>query len=517
MPRSSAVAPIFITAFLEGACVLVVEIAGARALAPFFGASLQVWTAQITATLLFLALGYGIGGVLCRRGGPHALPAVLWVAGGWLALYPVWRTGTLALLAPLGVSLGALAASSWLFGPALGCLGAVSPLLIARLGTRGIEGGQAAGWLFLTNTLGGLVGGWITALVLVPIASLRWVLAGAGILLAVLGALWSLGRLRDRLLWLLVLIGVGVVAGGPGQGSTLRTLRQHGAHLKVLARVQTPNGLLHVVEQGPLRRLLLNGVNQGGIEVGSGAASEPFSDYLAVLGHRYQPRARRVLLLGLGSGALARTLHGLGLEVTAVEIEPRVVDLAREHFGLPAGVRTVVADARTFLRSSRDRYDLVFLDAFAGESTPWYLLTREALSDAKARLTPSGVLLVNVAAQASGDNPGLLRLEAVLLAVFREARVFVEPRLVIEAEELINATLVASTRLAASAEPYPGTPASFVAPYLGDLAATPLRPARPGAEVDVDDHGAIDSIDADVRQRMRAQVIAAFGPAILAD
>ena len=54
------------TAFLEGLCVLIVEIAGARALAPFFGGSLTVWTAQITATLLFLALGYGLGGKLSR-------------------------------------------------------------------------------------------------------------------------------------------------------------------------------------------------------------------------------------------------------------------------------------------------------------------------------------------------------------------------------------------------------------------------------------------------------------------
>src|SRR5687768_13535181 len=147
-------AAVLATAFLEGLSVLVVEIAGARALAPYFGASLHVWTAQITATLLFLALGYGLGGLLCRRG-PLALPAVLWLAGAWLALYPVWRTALLLALLPLGVAGGAFVASAVLFGPPLACMGAVSPLLIARLGLRGIGGGQAAGALFFTNTIGG--------------------------------------------------------------------------------------------------------------------------------------------------------------------------------------------------------------------------------------------------------------------------------------------------------------------------------------------------------------------------
>ena len=510
--------PILVTAFVEGLCVLVVEIAGARALAPYFGASLQVWTAQITATLLFLALGYGLGGVLCRRGGPRALPSVLWLAGGWLALYPVWRTATLSLLAPLGVGLGALLASSWLFGPALCCLGAVSPLLIARLGAQGVEGGQAAGSLFFTNTLGGLAGGWLTALLLVPLAPLRLVLAGTGLALAVLGALWSKGRARDQLMWLLVLAGVSAVSAAPKPLAALHRKGADSALLRVVARVQSGSGLLQVMDYaGGVRELLINGANQGGVELATGAASRPFSDYLSMVGHRYHPHARSALLIGLGSGALARTLRGMQLEVTAIEIEPRIVELARAHFGLPAAVHTVVADARTFMAHDDAHYDLVFLDAFAGESTPWYLLTREGLLAAKARLAPGGLLVINVVAQADGQNPGLPRVEAALLDTFDEALVFVEPRLSIEAAELVNATLVAGSRLKAQKAPYPATPSASVAPFLGDLAATSLRPARRGGVIDVDDHSALDTADADLRRRWRAKVIASLGAAILED
>src|ERR1051326_944662 len=83
---------VYLTALIEGACVIIIEIAGARALAPFFGTSLQVWTAQITATLFFLAIGYGLGGLLARRTRPWTPTVLFGLAGIWMALYPLWRT-----------------------------------------------------------------------------------------------------------------------------------------------------------------------------------------------------------------------------------------------------------------------------------------------------------------------------------------------------------------------------------------------------------------------------------------
>src|SRR4030095_16883436 len=79
----------FGTAFLEGMSVIIVEIAGARALAPFFGTSLQVWTALITVTLFFLAVGYGFGGLLARGLRMGTLATLFGVAGIWLCCSPI--------------------------------------------------------------------------------------------------------------------------------------------------------------------------------------------------------------------------------------------------------------------------------------------------------------------------------------------------------------------------------------------------------------------------------------------
>lgn len=508
---------ILITAFLEGLSVLVVEIAGARALAPYFGASLHVWTAQITATLLFLALGYGMGGLLCRRG-PWALSWVLWIAGAWLALYPVWRNSLLGSLSPLGVSGGAFVASAALFGVPLACMGGVSPLLIERLGQGGMNGGRAAGSLFFTNTLGGLAGGWLTALVLLPHVPLRWVLAGTGVGLVVIGTLWTRGRGARTGVWLV-----------PAACATLASLAsmpiEHlpiadasGRVIRVVERIQSPSGAVFVLElPGVWRNLLLDGADQGAMDLRTGTSYHPFSEYLAFAAHRYHPRAKRALLLGLGCGVLAKRLHGMGMDVTVAEIEPAVLAAARAHFGLPAEVRVVLEDGRAFLARDEGLYDVVILDAFAGESSPWYLLTREALQATKARLAPGGRVVINSVTLAEGATAGLRKLEAALLDVFGEAVVFIEPRLPMEAEDLINATLVAGADLQPSDAPYPAALSAHVAPFIGDMNAIPPRPARAGAVVDTDDHSNLELVDAGLRLRWREKIISTLSPAVLQD
>ena len=263
------------------------------------------------------------------------------------------------------------------------------------------------------------------------------------------------------------------------------------------------------------RSLLLNGIDQGAIDLSTGTSYHPFSEYLAFAAHRYHPRAKRALLLGLGCGVLARTLHGFGLQVTVAEIEPQIVRVAREYFGLPDAVRVITEDARTLLARDEHTYDLVILDAFAGETAPWYLQTREGLQAVRARLAPGGRLVVNAVTLGSADTEGLRRLEAGLLETFGEAVVFLEPRLPMESEDLINATLVAGNDLRPSQAPYPGRMNHIAEAAVGDIAAVGAVPARAGARIDTDDHSDLEIVDASLRLRWRQRVMKALNPAML--
>src|ERR1044071_7933962 len=53
---------LYFTAAFTGAAIMIVEILGAKLLAPYVGTSHFVWTAQIAVTLVALATGYYFGG-----------------------------------------------------------------------------------------------------------------------------------------------------------------------------------------------------------------------------------------------------------------------------------------------------------------------------------------------------------------------------------------------------------------------------------------------------------------------
>jgi spermidine synthase len=506
---------ILTTAFLEGLSVLIIEIAGARAVAPYYGTSLRVWTSQITATLLFLALGYGLGGRLSRQPKASSLPSVFWAAGAALVLFPFWRVVILQIAASLpGIGLGSFVAGSMLFGPALMALGAVSPLLIQRL-QRGFAGGAAAGGIFLTNTLGGLAGGWLTALVLIPHVHLHLILACTGVGLAVIGSLWAWGgpRLKPASMGLpLALFCLLMLAPRPA-----RTLSLGGHPATILASQASSIGLIQLMDMdGRGLSLLIDGVTQGGMDRNSGLTLYEFTEYQAYLSWRYHPNAKHALLLGLGTGLLAKQLSARGLQVEVAEIEPVMERVARKYFMLPDTVTVHDMDARAYLNQDGPKYDLIFLDAFAGENVPWYLVTKEGLARMQARLNPGGRLVINSVTRAGVGSPGLQRIEAGLLDVFGEAQVYIDDAH--DGMELVNVCIVAGQGLKMNdGIGYMGEASRYVATQTQKLVDRGGRPAARVLEANTDDFSDLDHAEADLRLEWRRLVLDQLGPDILGD
>ncbi len=115
-----------------------------------------------------------------------------------------------------------------------------------------------------------------------------------------------------------------------------------------------------------------------------------------------RPEARRIAVIGLGSGAMA-CFAKPAQDWTFFEIDPAVLRVAQDpryfHFlqQCGAGIRMVIGDGRLELGAdSSARYDLLVVDAFSSDSIPMHLLTREAFNLYASRLAPGGWLIFHV-------------------------------------------------------------------------------------------------------------------------
>lgn len=114
----------------------------------------------------------------------------------------------------------------------------------------------------------------------------------------------------------------------------------------------------------------------------------------------YAAQARKVLEIGLGGGRLASYLHDYvaGLDMTCAELDPGVVELAQDYFGVTQGprLRIVPQDGRIFARRTRDVYDIILVDAYQGTLVPFHLVTKEFFQIVKSKLAPGGVAAQNI-------------------------------------------------------------------------------------------------------------------------
>lgn len=115
----------------------------------------------------------------------------------------------------------------------------------------------------------------------------------------------------------------------------------------------------------------------------------------------FAPRARDVLTIGLGGGSVPKFLHRFapGIRTRAVEIDAKVIAVARSHFQLPEDddrLQVIEGDGAQYLRDHRGSADALLLDIFDGLGTPQNLYSQEFFDDCRAALTSGGPALIHL-------------------------------------------------------------------------------------------------------------------------
>jgi spermidine synthase len=111
-------------------------------------------------------------------------------------------------------------------------------------------------------------------------------------------------------------------------------------------------------------------------------------------------RYKRILILGLGGACMQRYLYRLLPEavIETAELDPEIRTVAAEYFFFREDNRQVVhlGDGRKFIENAKEKYDVIFLDAFSATSIPYHLSTREFLASVKEHLADGGLACANL-------------------------------------------------------------------------------------------------------------------------
>jgi len=129
---------------------------------------------------------------------------------------------------------------------------------------------------------------------------------------------------------------------------------------------------------------------------------------------------KSAVIIGLGGGIIANQLHFFHPEIgiDGIEIDPKVIKIARTYFALTDAARVFNQDGRIFVSLGKRKYDIVIIDAYTQQVyIPFHLTTMEFFSQVKKGLSDNGIVAMNVSS-AREDSPLIQSISNTLRLVF---------------------------------------------------------------------------------------------------
>ena len=416
---------LYFSVFASGMTTLAVEISASRLLGNIFGTSNLVWASIIGLILIYLTVGYFLGGRWADRS-PHQRTMYLIMAWGafLIGLVPLVANPVLRVAADafdhlqVGVLFGAFAGVLILFSIPVTLLGTISPFAI-RLSIRTpAEAGTISGRIYAISTLGAFVGTFLPVLLFIPTigTTMTFIVFSVFLMLVAIVGLWVSCGWRVALPWLwmpiaiilLVILGFGRgVKATPGQ----------------IFETESEYNYIQVLEVDGYRYLRLN--------EGQGIHSAyhpteinyygPWKQFLAAPFFNQPPfypeDVQNIAIVGLAAGTTARQateVYG-PIPIDGFEIDPKIIEVGQQYFGMnQPNLNAMAQDGRWGLERSPHKYDLIVLDAYRPPYIPWHLTTIEFFQNVQDHLTENGTLAINV-----GRAPGDRRLIDIMVGTLQ--------------------------------------------------------------------------------------------------
>ena len=423
---------LYLTVFFSGMTTLAAEFGASRLLQMRFSSINLVWATIIGLILIYLAVGYSIGGRWADRSPyPRTMYTIMAWGGFTLGLIPFVAQPVLVAAATasdqlnLGIMAGAFISTLVLFSIPVTLLAMVSPFAIRISMVDATKAGNVAGKLYSVSTLGSVLGAFLPSLLFFPVigTSRTLLVFGIATLAIALFGLILTGGWKKPIPFALMLATLGAiilfadfhVKNTPGQ----------------VYETESDYNYIEVIQRGESTYLRLND--------GQGVHSEyhptelfyggPWEQFL--VGPLFNPapfalsQVKRIAIIGLAAGTTARQATAVygDIPIDGYEIDPKIVEVGRAYFGMTMpNLNVHITDGRWGLEHSPHLYDIIAVDAYRPPYIPPNLTTREFFQICADHLTERGTLVVNIG-RAPGDRRLINDLAATILTVLPSAHV----------------------------------------------------------------------------------------------
>ena len=391
-----------VVVFICGAVVMILEMVGSRLLSPYMGTSIIVWTSLIGIILASLSVGYWWGGAISDRN-PNAktFSRIIFLAAVLVFVMNIGKAYLLSFIQEhvSDIRIGTVVAAILLFAPPSILLGMVSPYAV-RLKMHDLQtSGKTVGRLYSISTIGSIFGTFFAGFFLISYfgsTNIMFILSVTLVMTSILAAGQSGCKLKTAVALLFLFL----------------------PHASPVAALQNPKSLQHFIDvdtdynriwiydavdlksHRPVRFMWTGRTAQSIMYLDGPDIHSKYFEFFDIAGV-LKPDLHSTLMIGGAAFVYPKyfleTFPDVNMDV--VEIDPKLLDLAKNHFSLRDDPRLGVffEDGRTYLNKTQKKYDVIFSDAFqANASIPYQLVTREAVQKMNDVLMDDGVVLVNI-------------------------------------------------------------------------------------------------------------------------
>ncbi|OQY47031.1 MAG: hypothetical protein B6242_05970 [Anaerolineaceae bacterium 4572_78] len=441
---------ILLTVFISGMTTLGVELSAIRLIAPFFGTSDIIWANLIGLVLIYLSIGYFVGGRWADTDPRHSTFYQIIAWGAFLTgLIPFvampilrWSVEGFATF-NAGILIGSFVAVLILFSIPMTLLGMASPFAI-RLAVTNVGGtGKIAGSIYALSTLGSILGTFLPGLILIPNIGTRYTFLFFSIVLLIvaIGGLLSQSKSYGVIYLCLMVILIILAIYFPNRPIKINE--------RAVYETESRYNYIQVIKANDEYLLYLNeGTGIHSIYRPHAILAYGIWDYFLIVPFFNDPphtteHVNSLLVIGSAAGTISKQYTAVygKIPIDGVEIDPEISRVGYDWFAMnEPNVTTINEDGRFYLANIDRKYDVISVDAYRPPYIPFQLTSQEFFQEIYDHLNDDGIVAIN-AGRSAHDYSLVIALGSTMKSVFPNVYVLDAPSF---ESDLGNSLVIAS-------------------------------------------------------------------------